>query len=56
MKKCSRFVGLDDSKNSIDVAVAAEGRECCSAQLFCHFGRLAIMRHVPRVFHETVTQ
>jgi transposase len=27
MKKCSRFVGLDDSKNSIDVAVAAEGRE-----------------------------
>ena len=27
MKKCTRFVGLDDSKNSIDVAVAAEGRE-----------------------------
>ena len=27
MKKCSRFVGLDDSKNSIDVAVASEGRD-----------------------------
>ena len=27
MKKCPRFVGLDDSKHSIDVAVAAEGRE-----------------------------
>ena len=27
MKKCSRFVGLDDSKNSIDVAVAPEGRD-----------------------------
>ena len=27
MKKCSRFVGLDDSKNGIDVAVASEGRD-----------------------------
>jgi transposase len=27
MKKCSRFVGLDDSKHSIDVAVAAEDRD-----------------------------
>jgi transposase len=27
MEKCTRFVGLDDSKNSIDVAVAWEGRE-----------------------------
>ena len=27
MKKCTRFVGLDDSKHSIDVAVAVEGRE-----------------------------
>ncbi len=27
MKKCTRFVGLDDSKHSIDVAVAPEGRE-----------------------------
>jgi transposase len=27
MKKCTRFVGLDDSKNSIDVAVASEGRD-----------------------------
>jgi transposase len=27
MKKCTRFVGLDDSKQSIDVAVASEGRE-----------------------------
>ncbi len=26
MSKCIRFVGLDDSKNSIDVAVASEGR------------------------------
>ena len=25
MKKCIRFVGLDDSKNSIDVAVASVG-------------------------------
>jgi hypothetical protein len=27
MKKCTRFVGLEDSKNSIDVAVASEGRD-----------------------------
>jgi len=27
MKKCTRYVGLDDSKNSIDVAVASEGRD-----------------------------
>jgi transposase len=27
MKKCTRFVGLDDSKNNIDVAVASEGRD-----------------------------
>jgi transposase len=27
MKKCIRYVGLDDSKQSIDVAVADEGRE-----------------------------
>jgi transposase len=27
MKKCTRFVGLDDSKASIDVAVASEGRD-----------------------------
>jgi len=27
MKKCTRFVGLDDSKTSIDVAVASEGRD-----------------------------
>ncbi len=27
MKKCTRFVGLDDSKDSIDVAVASEGRQ-----------------------------
>ena len=27
MKKCIRFVGLDDSKHSIDVAVAAENRD-----------------------------
>jgi transposase len=27
MKKCTRFVGLDDSKDSIDVAVASEGRD-----------------------------
>lgn len=26
MRKLTRFVGLDDSKNSIDVAVASEGR------------------------------
>ena len=28
----------------------------CSAQLFCPFGRLEIVRHVPRVFHEPVSQ
>jgi len=28
MKKCTRFVGLDDSKNSIDVAVASEAGPC----------------------------
>ncbi len=27
MKKCIRFVGLDDSKNHIEVAVASEGRD-----------------------------
>ena len=27
MKNCTRFVGLDDSKESIDVAVASEGRD-----------------------------
>ena len=27
MRKCIRFVGLDDSKHSIDVAVASEGRD-----------------------------
>ena len=27
MKKCTRFVGLDDSKTSIEVAVASEGRD-----------------------------
>ena len=27
MKNCTRFVGLDDSKNSIDVVVASEGRD-----------------------------
>ena len=27
MTKCSRFVGLDDSKDSIEVGVASEGRE-----------------------------
>ncbi len=27
MRQCTRFVGLDDSKDSVDVAVASEGRD-----------------------------
>jgi hypothetical protein len=31
-------------------------RHICSAQLFCHAGRLEIVRHVPGFFHEPVSQ